>query len=95
MSSASAACRVLSGYRRLIRAQRKLFAEDIYAQSQAKIAIRDYFEQNRSVADTKQLKELMQAIDDAEDMLVHGIAQGKLNEKTGSYGAHENFHSFD
>jgi hypothetical protein len=82
------ASRVLSGYRRLLRAQKILFGEDYYAQSQAKNAIRDHFNQNRSVTDMDQIREMLQQIDEAEDMLLHGIAQGKLNEQTGSYGAY-------
>lgn len=84
--SSSGISRVISGYRRLFRAQKKLFGEDYYAQRQAKIAIRDHFEQNRCVTDRETLKDMLQQIDDAEDMLLHGIAQGKLNEQTGAFG---------
>jgi len=86
--SSSGISRVLSGYRRLFRAQKKLFGEDYYAQKQAKVAIRDHFEQNRSVTDMEKLKDMIQQIDDAEDMLLHGIAQGKLNEETGAIGTY-------
>jgi hypothetical protein len=88
LMSSSGISRVLSGYRRLFRAQKKLFGEDYYAQKQAKVAIRDHFEQNRSVTDMEKLKDVIQQIDDAEDMLLHGIAQGKLNEETGAIGTY-------
>jgi hypothetical protein len=36
----------------------------------------------------EKLKDMIQQIDDAEDMLLHGIAQGKLNEQTGAFGTY-------
>mmetsp|Transcript_38366 Transcript_38366/g.56517 ORF Transcript_38366/g.56517 Transcript_38366/m.56517 type:complete len:138 (+) Transcript_38366:44-457(+) len=84
-TSAAAAARVLSGYRRLLRSQQKLFVGDFYAQNQAQIAIRSNFEENRKVTDAAKIEELLVAIDEADDMLRNGFAQGQLNEDKGSY----------
>jgi complex III assembly factor LYRM7 len=77
--------RALSGYRRLFRARRKLFQGDQRALVESGFAIRSEFEKNKFVTDVEQLEGLFLMIDEAEDMLLHGIVQGKLNEK-GSYG---------
>jgi len=74
------------GYRRLLRAQRKLFVGDSFAQSQARREIRHHFNQNSNVTDTVTLSNLLKGIAEAEDMLLHGVMQGRLNEDTGNYG---------
>ena len=77
--------RALSGYRRLIRARNKLIQGDLRALAESKIAIRAEFNKNRVVSDPHHLEGLLVMIDEAEDMMLHGIVQGKLNEK-GNYG---------
>ncbi|KAI2504430.1 hypothetical protein MHU86_10019 [Fragilaria crotonensis] len=76
----STAGRAISGYRRLFRARNKLFQGDIRALAESKIAIRAEFEKNRVVSDPHHLEGLLVMIDEAEDMMLHGIVQGKLNE---------------
>mmetsp|Transcript_10737 Transcript_10737/g.10863 ORF Transcript_10737/g.10863 Transcript_10737/m.10863 type:complete len:89 (+) Transcript_10737:28-294(+) len=86
--SSSIVSRALSGYRKLNRAQKKLFNGDILAQSNARIEIRKHFEQNKNESDQGQIEQMLTMIDEAEDMMLHGILQGKLNEDTGSYGVY-------
>ena len=81
----SAAARAFSGYRRLFRARNKLFQGDMRALAESRIAIRAEFEKNRVVPDLHHLEGLLVMIDEAEDMMLHGIVQGKLNEH-GNYG---------
>jgi hypothetical protein len=77
--------RALSGYRRLFRASRKLFQGDEIALVESSLSIRAEFEKYKFVNDVTQLEGLFLMIDEAEDMMLHGIVQGKLNEQ-GSYG---------
>jgi complex III assembly factor LYRM7 len=81
----STTVRALSGYRRLFRARNKLFHGDLRALAESRIAIRAEFNKNRVVSDPYHLEGLLVMIDEAEDMMLHGIVQGKLNEK-GNYG---------
>ena len=81
----STAGRAFSGYRRLFRARNKLFQGDIRALAESRLAIRAEFEKNRVVSDPHHLEGLLVMIDEAEDMMLHGIVQGKLNEH-GNYG---------
>jgi hypothetical protein len=74
------------GYRRLLKAQRKLFAGDTFALSQGRQEIRSQFIQNGTVTDNATLETLLKGIAEAEDMLLHGIMQGKLNEQSGNFG---------
>lgn len=77
--------RALSGYRRLFRARNKLFAGDVRAMAESRLAIRAEFDKNRTATDPNHLEGLLLMIDEAEDMLLHGIVQGKLND-SGNYG---------
>ena len=74
MSSTSA--RVLSGYRRLFRARKSLFLGDTRAMTESRVAIRAEFDKNRHVTDVNHLEGLLVMIDEAEDMLLHGIVRG-------------------
>jgi complex III assembly factor LYRM7 len=76
--SASTAARALAGYRRLFRARSFLFQGDERALRESRIAIRAEFTKNKH-APASQIPELLQMIDDAEDMLLHGIVRGELN----------------
>lgn len=74
------AARALSGYRRLFRARSFLFQGDDRALRESRLAIRAEFTKNKN-APPSQIPQLLQMIDDAEDMLLHGIVQGQLNEE--------------
>jgi complex III assembly factor LYRM7 len=82
MSSVS---RVLSGYRRLFRARQSLFQGDDRAMRESRVAIRAEFDKNLQVTEGAHLEELITMIDEAEDMLLHGVARGELNPHTGRY----------
>ena len=78
--SNNAALRALSGYRRLFRARRQLFAGDNRALAESRLAIRAEFDKNRHITGPPaHIEGLLSMIDDAEDMLLHGIVRGELN----------------
>ena len=83
--SSSTVSRVLSGYRRLFRARKQLFQNDNRAMVESRAAIREQFEMNRNATGAQHIEGLLTMIDEAEDMLLHGIVQGELNEETGNY----------
>jgi hypothetical protein len=83
----SAQARVFSGYRRLFRARRNLFEGDVQAMKESRVAIKQEFVKNRGAAVAgEQFEGLLTMVDEAEDMLRHGIARGNLNPGTGNYG---------
>ena len=78
----SHAARALSGYRRLFRARKALFQNDERALRESALAIRSEFNKNRLVTGpAEHVEGLLSMIDDAEDMLRHGIVQGELNKE--------------
>mmetsp|Transcript_8037 Transcript_8037/g.11489 ORF Transcript_8037/g.11489 Transcript_8037/m.11489 type:complete len:130 (+) Transcript_8037:168-557(+) len=77
--------RVFSGYRRLFRARKSLFAGDHRAMAESRIAIKEQFQNNQHVKDPTQIEGLLSMVDEAEDMLLHGIVRGNLNQETGNY----------
>lgn len=80
MSASTTALRALSGYRRLFRARSKLFAGDTRALRESAVAIRAEFDKNRQIAGPHEhIEGLLTMIDEAEDMLLHGIVRGELN----------------
>ena len=80
MSASTTALRALSGYRRLFRARSKLFAGDTRALGESAIAIRAEFDKNRQITGPPEhIEGLLSMIDEAEDMLLHGIVRGELN----------------
>lgn len=80
--STTASRRALSGYRRLYRARQQLFAGDARALTKSRLAIRVEFAKNRHVTGPPDhLEGLLSMIDDAEDMLLHGIVRGELNSE--------------
>ena len=85
MSLASRA-KVLSGYRRLFRARKFLFQEDQHAMKESRVAIRSEFLKHQHVTDPTTLSNLLVSIDEAEDMILHGIVQGKRNDNSGNIG---------
>ena len=80
--------RALSGFRRLMRARQKLFAGDTHALQESRVELRSHFQNNRVVTDATHLEGLFSMIDETEDMMLHGIVQGKLNER-GHYREYE------
>mmetsp|Transcript_6585 Transcript_6585/g.9661 ORF Transcript_6585/g.9661 Transcript_6585/m.9661 type:complete len:136 (+) Transcript_6585:69-476(+) len=83
--SSSITARVFSGYRRLFRARKVLFTGDIGAMRESRVAIRSEFDKNRHATDPAHLEGLIVMIDEAEDMLLHGIIRGELNEERNTY----------
>ena len=69
----------------MFRARQKLFQGDERALRESRVALRAEFEKNRVVTDAAHLEGLFVMIDEAEDMMLHGIVQGKLNDD-GNYG---------
>ena len=80
------AARVFSGYRRLFRARKILFQGDERAMLESRIEIRKNFDMNRAASDPAHIEGLLTMVDEAEDMLLHGIVRGELNDQTGNYG---------
>ena len=83
---ASTAARALSGYRRLFRARKILFQGDDRAMRESRVEIRKQFDMNRGATDPGHIEGLLTMVDEAEDMLLHGIVRGELNEQSGNYG---------
>ena len=81
-----AAARVFSGYRRLFRARKILFQGDDKAMRESRVEIRKQFEMNCAASDPAHIEGLLTMVDEAEDMLLHGIVRGELNDQTGNYG---------
>jgi len=77
--------RVFSGYRRLFRARKILFTGDDRAMRESRVAIRAEFDKNRHVIDPTHLEGLIVMVDEAEDMLLHGIVRGELNQEKNTY----------
>lgn len=79
--------RVFSGFRRLFRARKNLFTGDQQAMRESRVAIREQFLLNKNAPTSgEHFENLLVMVDEAEDMLRHGIARGDLNPDTGNYG---------
>jgi hypothetical protein len=90
MSLSAPRARVFSAYRQLFRARSKLFRGDTVALRESRTAIRQQFVQNAGAATSgSHFEGLLQMADEAADMLLRGIVQGRLNEKSGHYGTNE------
>ena len=76
---------VLSSYRRLYRARAALFGGDVRAMGESRQAVRAQYLQHgaQEIADLQHFQGLLGMVDDAVDMLRHGIVRGDLNPKTG------------
>jgi hypothetical protein len=88
-SVSSARSRVFAGYRRLFRARRQLFEGDVEAMQQSRVAIRQEFLKHdniQTVNGNAHFEGLLSMVDEAVDMLTHGIVRGNLNQQTGNYG---------
>lgn len=88
MSSAlsSSRSRVFSAYRRLFRARAQLFEADRQAMQESRKAIREQFMLNKNAPTSgEHFEGLLAMVDEAEDMLLRGFVQGKLNPETQHY----------
>mmetsp|Transcript_66 Transcript_66/g.120 ORF Transcript_66/g.120 Transcript_66/m.120 type:complete len:128 (-) Transcript_66:197-580(-) len=74
--------RGLSAYRRLFRARQQLFQGDALALVKSREELRNEFIKNKFVTNPEELKEIFLGVDEVEDMMLHGIMQGKVNEQT-------------
>lgn len=80
---------ILSSYRRLYRARQGLFRKDAKAMRESRLAVREQYlqhNQRQSVIPDEEFFGLLSMVDEAVDMLKHGVVQGNLNQKTGRYG---------
>jgi hypothetical protein len=77
--------RVLSGYRRLLRARTKLFVGDDRAMAESRIAIKAEFIRNAILTNSTDIEACLGGVDEAETMLLHEIMRGTLNDR-GNYG---------
>ncbi|EKX33916.1 hypothetical protein GUITHDRAFT_155902 [Guillardia theta CCMP2712] len=66
-----------AAYRRLMRARELVFRNDLLMLAESRRELRRYFLENRNVSDPEKLKQLMQDVDEAEEMLRHQIVQGE------------------
>ena len=77
--------RVFSQYRKIFRARKSLFGGDDHAMIASRREIRQQFAQNRQ-ATPEIVPMLLDMVDEAVDMMKHGIVRGDLNQQTGNYG---------
>jgi len=79
---------VFSSYRRLYRARAALFRGDTKAMKESRVAVREQYLQHgaQPIPDLQHFEGLLGMVDEAEDMMRHGIVRGDLNQKTGHYG---------
>jgi complex III assembly factor LYRM7 len=86
--SSAAASRVFVGYRRLFRARKTLFRGDVLALKESRVAIKQDYINNAGVSaqqDPVHYEGLLNMADEAVDMMLHGVVQGKLNPDSGNY----------
>jgi len=81
---------VLSSYRRLYRARAALFRGDEKAMKESRTAVRGQYLQHgkEPISDLQHFQGLLTMVDEAVDMLQHGIVRGDLNPQTGHYGGY-------
>jgi hypothetical protein len=77
--------RATSSFRRLLRAARIAFKDDMKAVKLAKIQLKQEFLQNKNISDINTLNELFRGVDEAEELLSFQIVQGTKNNR-GNYG---------
>ena len=83
----SARSRVFSAYRRIFRARKELFQGDRQAMMESRAAIKTEFLKNRDAPSSgEHFEGLILMVDEAVDMLLHGIVRGDLNQDSGNYG---------
>ena len=80
MSTASRGL-ALARYRGLLRAARKTFHGDVYAVAEAKKELRSQFEAGRRLERDEDVREALQAAEDAEDFLLNNVSQAQINER--------------
>jgi complex III assembly factor LYRM7 len=87
---------IFSSYRRLCRARLGLFRNDTHAMRESRVAVREQYLQHNSrgsgavaAIPDDEFYNLLSMVDEAVDMMKHGIAQGNLNQNTGRYGRYK------
>jgi complex III assembly factor LYRM7 len=87
---------IFSSYRRLCRARLGLFRSDTHAMRESRVAVREQYLQHNSRGSAAasaipddEFYNLLSMVDEAVDMMKHGIAQGNLNQNTGRYGRYK------
>ena len=85
-ASASTSTRTLAlrGYRKLLRASHRLFANDRAALLGAGKELRSHFEQHRNETDVEAIRERLKDIEDVHEMMAVNLVQARLNER-GNY----------
>jgi complex III assembly factor LYRM7 len=79
--------RVFAAYRRIFRARKELFVGDGQALNESRVAIKTEFAKNKAApASGDHFEGLLTMVDEAVDMLRHGIVRGNLNQDSGNYG---------
>lgn len=92
----SARSRVFSAYRRIFRARKVLFQGDHQAMKESRGAIKSEFLKNKNAPTSgEHFERLLLMVDEAVDMLHHGIVRGDLNPDSGHYGEYRSISSFD
>ena len=69
---------VRSGYRRLLRASRELFHQDVEALAASKTEIRRHFDEGARETNPAKVLALYGGIEEVVEMLHHNFVQGKL-----------------
>lgn len=83
----SSRSKVYASYRRLFRARKMLFEGDHEAMAGSRIAIKEEYLKNAAAPTSgQQFDGLLKEVDEAIDMLLHGVVRGNLNPNTGHYG---------
>ena len=72
--------RVLSGYRRLLRARLLPFMNDNHALSASRVELKTQFMLNKDVSSAAEIEELLKGIDEVEEMLRSSVVQGRVKE---------------
>ena len=84
----SARSAVFRSYRRLYRARAALFRGDVRAMVESRTLAREQFQQHgvEPITDLQHFQGLLSMVEEAVDMLQHGIVRGDRNPKSGHFG---------
>ena len=86
VAASASRSRVFSAYRRLMRARSKLFVGDTQAMTESRNSIRQQFDMQKTAPSSgEHFEGLLVMVDEAEDMLLNGFVQGKLNPESQHY----------
>ena len=76
--------KALRGYRLLLRSRKVPFRDDHLALAESAKELRRQFEAHRAETDTLAIQEMLRGVQQANEMLLYHIAQGRRNEE-GNY----------